>query len=136
MVEVDEETPVEPPGALLQCEERSSGPGSTALVDVLAEERELLDGGVPGTLEDVRGELTPHGGEEEVRVGREDTEVVEVVGRAGVVSDRVLELSEAVQERDLVECDLGDADAWSVAGTGDGGRGRERKVGNALRSCP
>lgn len=51
-------------------------------------------------------ELAPHGREDEVRVGRKHAEVVEVVGRAAVVADRVLELAEAVQERDLLECYL------------------------------
>lgn len=46
------------------------------------------------------------GGEIEVGVGGEDTEVVEVVCCARVVAVRVLELAERVERGDLLEREL------------------------------
>lgn len=106
MVEVDEERPVEPPSALLERDEGPAGAGRPALVDVLAEAVELLERSVPRTLEDVGRELAPHGRQDELRVGRQDAEVVQVVRRAAVVADRVLELAELVEQLDLVVGDL------------------------------
>ena len=62
------------------------GYGGRTGVDGFAECVELFKGNIPLSSENVRRELSPMGGHSEVGVSGEDTEVIEVVGGAAVVS--------------------------------------------------
>lgn len=62
---------------------------------------ELLKGDVPFACEDIACKLSPVCGQSKVRVGGEDTEVIEVICSSAVVTIGILELTKVVQGVDL-----------------------------------
>jgi len=130
VVEVDEERPVKQPTPSLKLSEISSlsssggarrrwssslghgssvdgESGSGTRVDEVLDLVDALEGLVPGSGEDVGGELSPVSGKVEVGIGGEDEEMVEVLGCTGVVSVGVLELSVVVESEDGLGSELG-----------------------------
>lgn len=109
VVEVDEERPVEPPGALLETlggGEVGHVGGGELRVDVLAHDLKLVERGVPGSVEGVGHQFAPHGRGFEVWVGGEDSEVVEEVGGGSVLAHAELESAEFVEHIDLFKGEL------------------------------
>jgi hypothetical protein len=92
----------------------------------IAEGIELLERRVPFYSEDVGWELPPVGGGGEVCVGREDAEVIKVVGGAAVVAVGVLELTEIVEGGYLIESELTDEENGKITSR------RRRKGGRTL----
>ena len=78
----------------------TAGKGSRSCcprVDRVAEGVEFLKRCLPLTSEDIGRELSPVCRDQEVRIGGEDAEMVEVICCAAVVAVRELEVSEVVQ---------------------------------------
>lgn len=115
VVEVDEKRPVEEPASGLELSEVATLAGSACTcavwqsegkgragsrVDQVPDLLNLLEGGVPRSVEDVGGKLSPVGGKVEVGVGGEDEEVVKVLRGSLVVSVGELVLSEVVERQD------------------------------------
>ena len=127
VIEVDKERPVKEPCAGVELRERGVGGGGgsselrhgrCARVNGFPERVALFKRNVPFSSKDIASEFTPVCGDCKFRVGREDTEVVEVVGGAAVVSVRVLEFSKVVECGDLLKRDLqnGQNEHWTRGG--------------------
>ena len=145
VVEVHEERPVKEPCAGVELRERGVGGGGgsselrhgrCARVNGFPKRVELFKRNVPFSSKDIASEFTPVCGDCKFRVGREDTEVVEVVGSAAIVSVRVLELAEVVECGDLLKRDLqnGQNEHWT---RGEENSRRSDLAGTAsFGSCP